>query len=182
MITNSEFAYKLDDKIKKEDNRKYRNANEMNYSKVREEKLNAIGTIEKERVGLIVPLETEVEFYRSKYLNINKSGMTAIRKRNLKEYYCINDIELQELQEQEYQQMLKHYYYHKDRTTKCWSMFIRSYPIVDDILLDRLINETSTTKQQAYKKRIQWKRYTELNTIGNNNLFNELERLSPSLN
>lgn len=180
MLTNEEFRSKLDHKIYMAREKKVKPLCELNYSKSRINKQLLLDEIEKERFNVIVPIDTEEKFYRSNYKNICTSGGINIRCRRFKEYYCINEMSIQELREREFKQMLEHLEAYLKISRKGFLLFIRNYVIVDEVLLYDLINHISTTPQQAYKKRVQWQRLKEEMTITRDNLFQELESIKPA--
>ena len=179
MLTNEEFRSKLDHKNYMAREKKVKAICELNYSKPRMEKQLLLDAIEKERLNVVVPVDTEEKFYRSNYKTICTSGGINIRCRRFKEYYCISDISLQELREREFKQMLEHLEAYLKISRKGFLLFIRNYVIVDEVLLYELIKIISSTPQQAYKKRVQWQRLKEEMTITRANLFQELEQISP---
>lgn len=179
MLTNGEFRSKLDHKNYMAREKKLKAICELNYSKPRMEKQLLLDAIEKERLNVVVPVDTEEKFYRSNYKTICTSGGINIRCRRFKEYYCISDISIQELREREFKQMLEHLKAYLKVSRKGFLLFIRNYVIVDEVLLYDLINYISTTPQQAYKKRVQWQRLKEEMTITRTNLFQELEQITP---
>lgn len=179
MLTNEEFRSKLDHKNYMARENKLKAICELNYSKPRMEKQLLLDAIEKERLNVVVPVDTEEKFYRSNYNTICTSGGINIRCRRFKEYYCISDISIQELREREFKQMLEHLKAYLKVSRKGFLLFIRNYVIVDEVLLYDLINYISTTPQQAYKKRVQWQRLKEEMTITRANLFQELEQITP---
>lgn len=177
MLTNREFK---DKKYLLEENREEKEP--KNLSKIRIEKFKKIRELEKERCSIIVPVNTKEIFYRSNGICINNSANITIRKRRLKEYYCCYDGDLEQLREEEYKQMLEHYRSYLKDSRKGFSVFIKQYIIVDELLLKRLIEEVSKTKQQRYKKRVIWERHMELNCIDSNSLrlFEELKKMTSS--
>lgn len=179
MLTNGEFRSKLDHKNYMAREKKLKAICELNYSKPRMEKQLLLDAIEKERLNVVVPVDTEEKFYRSNYKTICTSGGINIRCRRFNEYYCISDISIQELREREFKQMLEHLKAYLKVSRKGFLLFIRNYVIVDEVLLYDLINYISTTPQQAYKKRVQWQRLKEEMTITRTNLFQELEQITP---
>lgn len=180
MLTNEEFRNKLDHKIYMESEKKVKTTHGLNQSKSRIKKQLLLDTIEKNRLNVVVPVDTEEKFYRSNYITICTSGGINIRCRRFKEYYCINDISIQGLREREFKQMLEHLEAYLEFSRKGFLLFIRNYVIVDEVLLYELINYISTTPQQAYKKRVQWQRLKEEMKITRVNLFQELERINPA--
>lgn len=180
MLTNEEFRSKLDHKNYIAREKKLQAICELNYSKPRMEKQLLLDAIEKERLNIIVPVDIESKFYRSNYKTICTSGGIKIRCRKFKEYYCINDISIDEIKEKEFNQMLEHYRAYLSSSRKGFLLFIRNYIIIDESLLYKLIDHVSTTPQQAYKKRVQWKRLKEENKITRANLFQELEGMKPA--
>lgn len=180
MLTNEEFRSKLDHKIYMTREKKVKPLCEMNHSKSRIKKQLLLDAIEKERLNVVVPVDTEEKFYRSNYTTICTSGGINIRCRRLKEYYCISDISLKELREREFKQMLEHLEAYLKISRKGFLLFIRNYVIVDEVLLYDLINHISITPQQAYKKRVQWQRLKEEMTITRFKLFQELESIKPA--
>lgn len=100
-----------------------------------------------------------------------------MRFRKFKEYYCINEMSIQDLKEREFKQMLEHLEAYLKISRKGFLLFIRNYVTVDESLLYELIKHVSITPQQAYKKRVQWKRLKEEMMITRPNLFQELERM-----
>lgn len=179
MLTNEEFRSKLDHKNYMAREKKLKAICELNYSKPRMEKQLLLDAIEKERLNVVVPVDTEEKFYRSNYKTICTSGGINIRCRRFKEYYCISDISIQELREREFKQMLEHLKAYLKISRKGFLLFIRNYVIVDEVLLYELIKIISSTPQQAYKKRVQWQRLKEEMTITRANLFQELECMKP---
>ncbi|EOT2968310.1 hypothetical protein ACV3K4_12710 [Clostridium perfringens] len=177
MLTNREFK---DKKYLLEENREKKEP--KNLSKIRIEKFEKIRELEKERCSIIVPVNTKEIFYRSNGICINNSANITIRKRSLKEYYCCYDGDLEQLREEEYKQMLEHYRSYLKDSRKGFSVFIKQYIIVDELLLKRLIEEVSKTKQQRYKKRVIWERHMDLNCIDSNSLrlFEELKKMTSS--
>ncbi|WP_338852066.1 hypothetical protein ACSXBO_01470 [Clostridium perfringens] len=177
MLTNREFK---DKKYLLEENREKKEP--KNLSKIRIEKFEKIRELEKERCSIIVPVNTKEIFYRSNRICINNSANITIRKRSLKEYYCCYDGDLEQLREEEYKQMLEHYRSYLKDSKKGFSVFIKQYIIVDELLLKRLIEEVSKTKQQRYKKRVIWERHMDLNCIDSNSLrlFEELKKMTSS--
>lgn len=175
MLTNREFE---DKKYLLEENREKKEP--KNLSKIRIEKFEKIRELEKERCSISVPVNTKEIFYRSNGICINNSANITIRKRNLKEYYCCYDVDLEQLREQEYKQMLEHYRSYLKDSRKGFSTFIKQYIIVDELLIKRLIEEVSKTKQQRYKKRVIWERHKRLNCIDSNRLrlFEELNKMT----
>ena len=178
MLTNEEFRNKLDHKIYMTREKRVKPLCELNYSKARQKKQLLLDAIEKERLNVVVPVDTEEKFYRSNYKTICTTGGINIRCRKFKEYYCINDMTIQELREKELQQMLEHYRAYLSTSRKGFLLFIRNYIIVDEYLLYELIDRISTTPQQAYKKRTQWKRLKAEVIINSTNLFQELEKMT----
>lgn len=178
MLTNEEFRNKLDHKIYMESEKKVKTTHALNQSKSRIKKQLLLDAIEKERLNVVVPVDTEEKFYRSNYITICTSGGINIRCRRFKEYYCIKDISIQELREREFTQMLEHLEAYLKVSRKGFLLFIRNYVIVDEVLLYELINYISKTPQQAYKKRAQWQRLKEEMKITRVNLFQELERIN----
>ena len=177
MLTNEEFRSKLDHKIYMAREKKVKLLCELNHSKSRIKKQLLLDAIEKERLDVVVPIDTEEKFYRSNYMTICTSGGINIRCRRFKEYYCISDISIQELREREFKQMLEHLEAYLKISRKGFLLFIRNYVIVDEVLLYDLIKHISTTPQQAYKKRVQWQRLKEEMTITRVNLFQQLEHI-----
>ena len=57
-------------------------------------------------------------------------------------------------------------------------MFIKSYVVVDENLLMKMIDMTSDTRQQKYKKIVMLRRFKEENSLVIGNVFNEIDRLS----
>lgn len=99
----------------------------------------------------VEPLERE-EFYRQRYLQISK-GLTPMRQRRMKEYYCISGRNLQELKDEEFKRMLHSYRAFESRARrKAFKSFLGNYVVVDYDLLERLINEISSSRQQRYNK------------------------------
>lgn len=180
MLTNEEFRSKLDHKNCMSREKKVKQLCELNHSKSRIKKQLLLDTIEKERFNVVVPVDIEEKFYRSNYTTICTSAGINIRCRRFKEYYCISDISLQELREREFKQMIEHLEAYLKISRKGFLLFIRSYVIVDEVLLYELINYISKTPQQAYKKRVQWQRLKEEMTITRDNLFQELESIKPA--
>ena len=179
MLTNEEFRSKLDHKNYMAREKKLKAICELNYSKPRMEKRLLLDAIEKERLNIIVPVDIEPKFYRSNYKTICTSSGIKIRCRKFKEYYCINDISIDEIKEKEFNQMLEQYKAYLASSRKGFLLFIRNYIIIDETLLYKLIDHISTTPQQAYKKRVQWKRLKEENKITIPSLFKELEQITP---
>ncbi|EMU53262.1 hypothetical protein [Clostridium butyricum] len=126
---------------------------------------------------MILDVEEE-EFYRSDYIKYNTLQLSIIRKRNFKRYYCTSGISLEELKEKELSQMIKYYYNIKKVTRKAFIMFIKSYVVVDENLLMKMIDMTSDTRQQKYKKIVMLRRFKEENSLVIGNVFNEIDRLS----
>lgn len=180
MLTNEEFISKLDHKIYMARQKKVKSLCELNHSKSRIKKQLLLGVIEKDRLNVVVPFDTEEKFYRSNYTTICTSGGINIRCRRFKEYYCISDISIQELREREFKQMLKHLEAYLKISRKGFLLFIRNYVVVDEVLLYDLIKHITTTPQQAYKKRVQWQRLKEEMTITRANIFQELESMKPA--
>ncbi|WP_283676174.1 hypothetical protein [Clostridium perfringens] len=176
MLTNIEFEDKKDLLEEQREKKK----EQKNISKKRIEKFEKIRELEKERCSISVAVNTKEIFYRSNGICINNSANITIRKRNLKEYYCCYDFALKELREQEYKQMLEHYKSYLKDSRKGFSTFIKQYIIIDELLLYRLIEEVSDSKQQRYKKRVIWERHMELNYIDSNSLrlFEELNKMT----
>ena len=94
MLTNEEFRSKLDHKNYMAREKKLKAICELNYSKPRMEKQLLLDAIEKERLNVVVSVDTEEKFYRSNYNTICTSGGINIRCRRFKEYYCISDISI----------------------------------------------------------------------------------------
>lgn len=178
MLTNEEFRSKLDHKTYMARQKKVKSIYELNHSKSRIKKQLLLDEIEKKRLNIVVPVDTEEKFYRSNYTTICTSGGINIRCRRFKEHYCINDISIKDLRAREFKQMLEHLEAYLKISRKGFWLFIRNYVIVDEILLYELINYISTTPQQAYKKRVQWQRLKEEMKITRVNLFKELERIN----
>lgn len=180
MLTNEEFRCKLDHKIYMIRKKKIKPLCELNHSKSRIKKQLLLDEIEKERLNVVVPVDTEEKFYRSNYMTICTSGGINIRCRRFKEYYCISDISIEELREREFKQMINHLEAYLKISRKGFLLFIRNYVIVDEVLLYDLIKHISTTPQQAYKKRVQWQRLKEEMAIQEVNIFHQLEHIKPS--
>ena len=180
MLTNEKFRSKLDNKIYMESEKKRKSTFVLNNSKSRVKKQLLLDAIEKERFNVVVKVDTKEKFYRSNYTNICTSGGINIRCRRFKEYYCISDITIKELREREFKQMVEHLEAYLKISRKGFLLFIRNYVIVDEVLLYELIDYISKTPQQAYKKRVQWKRLKEEMTITRVNLFQQLELIKES--
>lgn len=180
MLTNEEFISKLEHKIYMARPKKVKSLCELNHSKSRIKKQLLLDAIEKDRLNVVVPVDTEEKFYRSNYTTICTSGGINIRCRRFKEYYCISDTSIQELREREFKQMLKHLEAYLKISRKGFLLFIRNYVVVDEVLLYDLIKHITTTPQQAYKKRVQWQRLKEEMTITRANIFQELESMKPA--
>ena len=180
MLTNEKFKLKREISVIKKEQGTSNMKKYSRYCCVKTiSRYNKIKINEGWRVKVIIEAEAEEDFYRSQYIIYNVNSAVTIRKRNFREYYCINDIELNELKDIEFKQMLESYYRWKKNTRKAFIMFLKSYVIVDENLLMRLIRITSTTKQQVYKKKTILKRFREENKLGIHNLFDELKKITP---
>ena len=101
----------------------------------------------------VKPLEKE-DFYRQRYLQTAK-GLATIRQRRMKEYYCISGRTIQELKDEEFKRMLDSYRIFEARVKrKAFKSFLENYVVIDYGLLEQLIDEISSSRQQRYNKRV----------------------------
>lgn len=178
MLTNDEFYERILDQEERLESLNKRKKTEVSYcTKRTQARLNKISITEKAKVKVILDGEEE-KFYRSDYIKYNTLHFSNIRKRNFKRYYCTSGISLEELKEIELNQMIKYYYNIKKITRKAFIMFLKSYVVVDENILMKMIDMTSDTRQQKYKKIVVLRRFKEENSLVIGNVFSELDRLS----
>lgn len=181
MIKNEEFSnrlYQREYKIRFKDRK---DSKVMYINKNREEKQKNIHIAFNERIEVTVGLQQEGKFYREKYHRFNVMDGIQARQRNIKEYYCSNNITVDELEQMELEQMQNYYNKLMQESRKSWIRFISSYVMIDYRLMLSFIHLNSSTPQQAYKKRIMFNRHIETYGIDKYkvNLFEQLERMKP---